>query len=70
KLKYQENSDGNYLSDPRFYNEETLLLPHFSLLPLRLISGSSPSSPAISPFSPDDISGESSLNLHKSCPMM
>uniref|UniRef100_A0A0D3DK07 Uncharacterized protein n=1 Tax=Brassica oleracea var. oleracea TaxID=109376 RepID=A0A0D3DK07_BRAOL len=38
ELKNRGNSDGNYPSDPRFYNAETLLLPHFSLLPLRLLS--------------------------------
>ena len=38
KLKNRGNSDGNYPSDPRFYNHEPLLLPHFSLLPLRLLS--------------------------------
>ena len=35
KLEFRRNSDGYYPSDPRFYNHEPLLLPHFSLLPLR-----------------------------------
>ena len=35
KLEFRRNSDGKCPSDPRFYNHEPLLLPHFSLLPLR-----------------------------------
>ena len=49
KLEFRGNSDGNYPSDPRFYNHEPLLLPHFSLF---FLCASSPSSPAIYPSSP------------------
>ena len=57
KSEFRGNSYGNYSSDPRFYNHEPLLLP---LRLLSLLSGDLP-------FLSDDISGESSLNLHKSC---
>uniref|UniRef100_A0A0D3CTM1 Uncharacterized protein n=1 Tax=Brassica oleracea var. oleracea TaxID=109376 RepID=A0A0D3CTM1_BRAOL len=61
--EFRGNSDGNYPLDPRFYNHKPLLLPHFSLLPLQLLSLLSGDLPLLS----YDISGQSSLNLHKSC---
>ncbi|CAN6822593.1 unnamed protein product, partial [Brassica oleracea var. botrytis] len=58
--EFRRNSNGYYPSDPRFYNHEPLLLPHFSLLPLHDSSGDFP-------LKSDDISGDLPLLLHKSC---